>query len=222
MAQGIFGGATSYEEQSLPDIKADIEKWVEYTKQMHDTLEIGMKNLNECGFWKQIPFNFQMTLTSTMRCQESYLHDFLMILDAISNSSVTGMEVNLLQKIGIKADEFNDEYGRTYKEESRWKKYGEADFKIAENLYSRGRDCFVTLQDARNAAVRLNDYVIAPALVTHNTITQTVNGSSNIVTGINSGQIVQNSSVNEFKVEIEKAQGEINALGGVNPEIKEL
>ena len=33
MAQGIFGGATSYEEQSLSDIMEDLEKWTEYTFQ---------------------------------------------------------------------------------------------------------------------------------------------------------------------------------------------
>lgn len=43
MAQGIFGGATSYEEQSLADIDSDIQKWIEYTEEIKkkDELLVG-------------------------------------------------------------------------------------------------------------------------------------------------------------------------------------
>ena len=34
MAQGIFGGATSYEEQSLAHIDSDIQNWIEYTEEI--------------------------------------------------------------------------------------------------------------------------------------------------------------------------------------------
>lgn len=220
MAQGIIGGATSYEEQSLSDVKDDILKWIEYSNKMHDFLESGINDLKQNTFWNQIPFNFQMTLLSTMKCQESFIHDFSLILDAIDNSKITERETNLLRKIGIKAIEFNNEYGRTYKEEYRWKKYGDPDFKIAEELYARERDYFVSLQDATNAASRLTDYISALPSVTYNNINQTVNGNSNVVSGINNGSIVQTTTFNEISSEISKAIEEINQLSGVESDLK--
>lgn len=44
MAQGIFGGATSYEEQSLTDIDLDIQRWIKYT----DEIKKKMKYYGNC------------------------------------------------------------------------------------------------------------------------------------------------------------------------------
>ena len=44
MAQGIFGGATSYEEQSLNDILEDVEKWIEYTDKRFEKIRQVLPN----------------------------------------------------------------------------------------------------------------------------------------------------------------------------------
>lgn len=170
MAQGLFGGATSYEEQSIQDILEDIESWNDYTKEINKELIDGQRKLNGCGFLDEIPFNFQMTLHSSIKFHETILHDFELIINAIKNCCITEREVKLLRKIGSQAWQFNREYGKTYKEEYNWKKYGEPDFKIAESMYAKGRDYFVTLQDASNAAGRLEDYMNTIPSVINNTL----------------------------------------------------
>ena len=54
MAQGLFGGATSYEEQSLSDIKLDVLKWIGYTKQIQDEMNTRLQKAKESGFWSKV------------------------------------------------------------------------------------------------------------------------------------------------------------------------
>ncbi|MCC5910032.1 MAG: hypothetical protein JJT76_06305 [Clostridiaceae bacterium] len=220
MPQGIIGGATSYEEQSMKDILSDIESWIEYTKSNKRFIEEGIGHLKECNFWDEIPFNFQMTILSTITCQKTYLEDFEIISNAIKDDRVSEKEVKLLAKIGKKAREFNNEYGRTYKDESRWKKYGDKDFKVAENLYARGRDYFVSLQDASNAACRLEDYITTVPAVTNNNINQTVSGTGNVVAGINSGEMRIINNSNNFAEECKEASLAINKVEDIEEDIK--
>lgn len=221
MSQGLIGGATSYEEQSMNDILEDIKRWVEYTQEDCDYISKNIKYLKECSFWDKIPFNFQMTLLSTITCQKTFLEDFNIISEAIANDRVTQKEVNLLYKIGRKARDFNNEYGRTYKEERIWKKYGDKDFRVAEDSYAKGRDYFVTLQDASNASSRLEDYISVVPPVVNNSINQQITGNGNIVTGVNKGTMsITNEDKNKFSRECEEACLNINKLENVEQEIK--
>lgn len=223
MAQGLIGGATSYEEQSLKDILEDINRWVEYTEEISLEINKGITKLKESNFWNKVYFNFQMTLLSSLTCQESYLHDFSIIIKAIQQDKITEREVRLLRHIGKKAIEFNHEYGRTFKEEFDWRDYGNPDFTVAEDLYADGRDYFVTLQDATNAAARLNDYISTLPNVTTNNINQTVPGSGNIITGINYGEIKYNEINKDiFSEEISQAINEIKALEGYDKEMRDF
>ncbi|MGX1194966.1 hypothetical protein [Metabacillus sp. SLBN-84] len=189
MAQGLFGGMSNYEDQSIGDIIDDINKWILYTEQTKNYIEEGITTLKRKEYWIKVPFNFQMTLISSVRCQKTFIEDLSIILKAIKRDQLTQREVNLMKKIGHNAIEYNTEYGKTYKEEYEWKDYGNENFKIAENMYAKGRDFFVTLQDASNVSVRLNDYINTLPSVVNNNITQSVTGSGNVVAGINSGQI---------------------------------
>lgn len=222
MSQGLIGGATSYEEQSINDILDDIKSWIEYTKTKKSFIEDGIKHLKNCGFWNQIPFNFQMTLLSTLTCQNTYLEDLSIVSKAIQDDRITQKEVTLLNKIGKNANDFNHEYGRTYKEEYRWRKYGDKDFEVAEQLYARGRDYFVTMQDASNASSRLQDYISTIPLITNNNINQSITGSMNILTGINNGEVnVYYNELNNFAKESEQACNAITSLEGVEQDIKD-
>ena len=61
MAQGIFGGATSYEEQSLTDIDLDIQKWIKYTEEIKKMMNSwhGWRNQKEMAFGKRLILIFR-------------------------------------------------------------------------------------------------------------------------------------------------------------------
>lgn len=223
MTQGLIGGATSYEEQSIKDILEDIERWVGYTEEILLELKEGVNNLKKSNFWGQIYFNFQMTLLSSLKCQESNLYDFSIIIEAIQEDRVSEREVRLLRKIGEKAVEFNSEYGKTYKEEQDWQDHRNPDFKVAESLYTGGRDYFVTLQDASNAAARLEDYIRALPGSSNTNITQNVTGEDIVVAGINKGEINYSNITNyeSLSKEVIQAIDGINMLEDLGEEVKQ-
>lgn len=159
MAQGIIGGATSYEEQSLLDILSDINNWIDYTSDRKAFILAKKEKLDISLFWDKIPFDFQMTVLTTISYFDTILHDLSIVKKAIENNCITEKKVVLLGNIGKNSREYNREYGKTYKDEHSWKDYGNPDFRVAEEVYGKGRDYFVTMQDASNAAYRLEDYM---------------------------------------------------------------
>ncbi|MDF2609307.1 MAG: hypothetical protein K0R92_781 [Lachnospiraceae bacterium] len=159
MTQGIIGGATSYEEQSLLDILCDINNWIDYTSDRKAFILTQKDKLDNSLFWDKIPFDFQLTILTTISYFDTILYDLNIVKKSIENSCITEKEVILLRNIGRKSREYNREYGKTYKDEHLWKDYGNPDFHVAEEIYSEGRDYFVTLQDAGNAASRLENYM---------------------------------------------------------------
>ena len=159
MAQGLIGGATSYEEQSLRDILDDVVDWIFYTENRKSFLSQEQQKLVSREYWDIIPFDFQMTVISSIAFCDTIIHDLNIVKNAIETNSITQREVNLLKNIGIKAREYNCEYPRTFRDNRLWHDYNNPDFRVAENIYGRGRDFFVTLQDAANAAYRLGDYM---------------------------------------------------------------
>lgn len=223
MTQGLIGGATSYEEQSLNDILDDINVWIEYTKKTKHFLETSKDTLIEKKYWNTIPFNFQRTLFTTLTQQNTFLEDFQLIINSINNDTITDREVKLLYKIGSNSNNFNHEYGRTYKEEYSWKDYDDPLFKIAEKMYQEGRDYFVTLQDAANASYRLKDYISLKPQVQTN-ITQNISGNGNQVSGVNDGNMTQNLFKTNEKIimEIQSAISKINETVDIDPTHKEF
>ncbi|MEK4453439.1 hypothetical protein [Paenibacillus sp. FSL L8-0506] len=221
MTQGLFGGATSYNDQSIEDIIEDINEWIDYTKEIKQFLEDGIANSKAANYWNIIPFDFSMTLLASVRCQNTFLNDFDRILNAISNAQLTTREVELLKKIGLNAGKYNSKYGITFKEDNEWKEYGDKNFQVVENMYAQGRDYFVTLQDAMNASVRLSDYINSIPQVLNQNINQTVSGNGNIITGINNGAINQNIvEPSEFTLDIQSALDKLEQIEDVTLEHK--
>lgn len=200
MAQGLFGGATSYEEQSLQDILEDVMDWMKYTTDMKTFMSECKENLEENKFWREIPFDYQMTICSSIFYMNTVLHDLDIVKNAIISNCITEKEVNLLRGIGRKSREYNSEYPRTYREESRyWHKYGNKDFLIAEQTYQKGRDYFVTMQDASNAAFRLEDYMQKGQTISNIlTINGAVSGSQIQQGNINSTQVMNTENAFEY------------------------
>ena len=156
---------TSYEVQSLQDILLDIEQWLQYANETKSILtqnrELAIKN----RFWYRVGFEFQMELEESIIYIDTLLHDMGMVKKAIENDIVTEREVHLLSNIGRKSVDFNHNYGKSYHNGDYWQDYGNPDFEVIEEMYKKGRDFFVTLQDAGNAAYRLQDYITSGTVV---------------------------------------------------------
>lgn len=159
MSQGLFGGATSYEEQSLDDILEDVNRWLEYTRETQEFFRCSKSNAVQSGFWEKTGYNFKLLLELSSKYFNTIVHDLELVKGCIETDTITKREVTLLHKIGKKSVELNEEYGRTYHNDYFWQDYGNLDFAVVENMYANGRDFFVTLQDAGNAACRLEDYM---------------------------------------------------------------
>jgi len=200
MAQGIMGGATSYEEQSLGDILSDIDKWIIYTSDRKKFIIEHKERLHKNKFWDKIPFDFQLTILTTISYFDTILFDLELVRTAIPNNCITEREVKLLRNIGRKAVEYNNEYSRIYKGDRYWHDYGNPNFRVAEEIYGKGRDYFVTMQDAGNAAYRLEDYM-EKGQITNNTlnISGSVTGTQIQQGSINSSQTM--SVENDFDYE---------------------
>lgn len=207
MAQSIFGGATSYEEQSLNEIKSDIIKWISYTKEIQSDMNDRLNNAKECNYWKNVGFDFQMTIYSSISFFQTILDDLNLIIDAIDKNVITIKEVNLLRKIGQNSINYNvNNYPKSFKGNKNysWHDYGNPDFHNIEEMYAHGRDFFVTLQDAANAASRLEYYMSA-----QNTVNNTINITGNITNSqlqqgtINSSQSQEISSTFDYAIALD-------------------
>lgn len=183
MAQGIFGGATSYEEQSPNDMLSDVSYWIEYTEDRKSFILKQKELLHQSGFWCKVGDDFKATIVSTISYFETILYDLSLVENSFKKNYITEKEINLLRKIGRNAVSYNHEYGRTFKtERPYWHDYGNPDFDVAEEIYKKGRDYFVTMQDAENAAARLEDYVEKG---------QVVNNTLNIQGNVSNSQVQQ-------------------------------
>lgn len=188
MSQSIIGGATDYSEQTIINIQQDINKWINSAQNIQKILVDGKKKSEENGFWARINDDFQMTITSSIEFYRTVVFDLQQVDNAITCNHVTTREVKLLENIGYKSIEYNNEYPKTYKEDKRlWHDYGNPDFQVVENMYARGRDGFVSLQDALNAASRLGDYM-QNGNTTNVNINGNVTGSQIQIGTVNSNQ----------------------------------
>ena len=197
MAQSIFGGATSYEEQSLNDIKEDISLWINYTKETNEELKDNLSKAKESGYWEKVSFDFQSTIISSICYFGTIIDDLGLVLEAINKKSISERDVILLRKIGTNAVSYNrSEYPKSYHgaENIRWKRFGDEKFKPIEKMYCTGRDYFVTLQDARNAASRLENYIVKENII---------NNTVNIVGDCNETQVQQGNG-NTMNIESQK------------------
>lgn len=163
MAQGLIAGATNYSEQSIMDIKSDIESWISYSINIKNFFEITILELKKQDYWDgKVAFDFQMFCYSVPRICDTFCSDFKIILDAINNDRITGREINLMRNIyqvSVENEEFSWKSFKGNGGEYRWHDYENCLFRKAEELYRKGRDFFVTLRDVSNMVSRMEDYM---------------------------------------------------------------
>ncbi len=167
MAQGFMAGATSYDDQSLSDIKEDILRWIEYSKEIIQKFEVTIKEIEKEEFFKKVPFDYKCMISGVPQICRTNIEDFSRTLNAIENHRLTKEIVELFRKIGIRALTNNDENKRCYRSnDERWHDYDDLTFKKIEELYADFGDYTATLWDVTNAASRLMDYIDIPEGVT--------------------------------------------------------
>lgn len=194
--QGNIGGATDYSVQSYDDILKDILYWIDEAKKMVVYLNGHLHTAKDTGFWKNVDCDFQATLQRSINFLNTIVLDLQEVACTIRNDCVSEREVKLLRNIGYKAVEFNDEYGEAYHKNNPWQQYDNPDFKVVENMYDKGRDFFVSLQDAVNASSRLKDYVKTD----HSNKTTNVIFNGNV-----SGSQIQVSTENSVQNDLSKS-----------------
>lgn len=180
MTQGIFAGCTNYSEQTLSDIRIDIESWINYTKEIKNLFETTILLLSQSGYWdKKVPFNFKAFCQTIPTICATFITDFNIILKDIHEDNITKRTIKLMQNIARVARENEEQSWRSFKEENHWKEYGEKEFCLAENLYSKGRDFFVNLFDVSNAVRRMEDYMTDGnrEIVVHGSVDNSVHGN---------------------------------------------
>lgn len=159
--QGLVGGGTFYDEQSLEDITDDIANWIKYSDDIRNKLTRKRQKVIDEQYWDNVSYDFEKTINSTISFCKTISSDLQRVLEAINSGKIGRSEISLLKNIGKKSNEYNVEiYPRSYRgDNSYWHDYGNPLFKIVEEMYAEGRDFFVTLQDVSNAADRLEDYM---------------------------------------------------------------
>ena len=161
MAQSFIAGGTNYSEQSINDIKSDIEFWISLCKRIKAMFERTMAELKTQNYWDQnVAVNFKGFCYNVPRICDTFCADFEIVLKSIENDKITSREIALMRNIYEVSVE-NEEYSwKSFRcNDERWHDYGNLLFEKVEELYEQGRDFFVTLRDVSNAVSRMEDYM---------------------------------------------------------------
>ena len=174
MAQSFIAGATNYSEQSIKDIKTDIESWISYSRRIKALFEGTIAELKEKNYWNgKVSVDFQAFCYSVPQICDTFCSDFEIILAAINADRITSREITLMTNI-YRVSAENEEYSwKSFKGKDscyRWHDYGNPLFEKVERLYGDGRDFFVTLKDVSNAVARMEDYMKEDMTVVDNSV----------------------------------------------------
>ncbi len=174
MAQSFIAGGTNYSEQSINDIKNDIESWISLCRRIKALFGNTIEELKEQNYWDQnVATNFKAFCYSVPQICDTFCSDFEIILKAIEDDKITSREIALMRNI-YKVSVENEEYSwKSFKGQDggyRWHDYGNPLFEKVEELYGRGRDFFVTLRDVSNAVARMEDYMKKEKTVIDNSV----------------------------------------------------
>lgn len=194
MAQSLFAGETDYRNQSLNDIRKDIDHWRQESQDLKEKFKETIGQLRECNYWDQtVPFNFRGFCNATIKTCDTVYYDFGRVLSVIDKDEITKREITIMRNIAHIAGEKELQAATTFKANERhWQNYEDENFQKAEELYADGRDFFLTLLDARNAAGRLEDYVKEDPVVD-----KSIHAENSVVIG--DGNQFANSDINVNK-----------------------
>jgi len=205
MAQSIFGGSSEYNDQTLADIIEDLEKWVVFSEETLSLFDKTICELKQNNYYQTVPFNLRAMYERATRKLNTFISDLNVIIKSINADSIFIRDVNLLNNIGRISILSNHQFGMVYHDiVDRWSgaNFQDSNFLMIERLYHEGRDVFVSLMDASNAAERLKDYMSNRHQQNQNI---TVYGSDNHI------QAAFGSN-NEFIMNVNKTIGKESAI----------
>lgn len=162
MSQGFFAGGTSYEEQSLRDIKEDIGGWIESSSEALVFFEKTLVQLKETEFYKKrVPFDYLCVIASAQKNFATNIEDLKLVRKAIIGNKISEGIVNLFYKVGERAHKNERENKEIFdlRDDGYWHDYDDPDFRKVEALYIEYANYCCTLFDICNAAHRLKDYI---------------------------------------------------------------
>ena len=161
MAQGIIAGMTSYENQSLQNIIEDIINWIQYSDDIKTEVTKKLSELKNFDFYHKIAYDYKVMINEIPTICQTNTDDLRRTLQAIQNNAVTSKIVELFRKVGLRAFENGDDNKRCFKsrENGYWHDYGNAEFRVVEDIYAMFGDYCSSLWDIVNAASRLKDYI---------------------------------------------------------------
>ncbi len=169
MAQSYIAGSTNYGEQSIKEIRSDILRWCEYSQEIKKLFQETIAHLKQSKYWYKVASGFSDFCESVPMICETFCDDFKIIVDAIDKDNITKREISLMSNI-YKCTVENEEFcWKTYKlhGDGYWHDYGNPEFELVEELYSKGRDFLITLRDVGNAVSRMEDYIKEEIKTTH-------------------------------------------------------
>lgn len=160
MARSFIAGDTSYENQSLEDIKTDIKDWLRVSEEVKREYSSQYNLVIQSELYNKIPYNYKSFLNVFGSIVDANIEDFKLVLDSINDRCITESRVNLFIKIGEKSIEnFDKHKSYFYSEKYDWHKYGDTNFDKVEELYALIGDYLADLWDVTNAGNRLKDYI---------------------------------------------------------------
>jgi len=150
---------TSYDEKSLSDILDTLEDVQKETLEVNGLLVSDNEKLKSTLRYKEVPGTYQLTIDSSIRIMKSFLDDLKMIVKSVRSDSVSNREVALLDSIGRRSSKMEREFGRSFREEYRWKQLNDETCKLSWDIYKNGRDYFIGISEMSLMADRLETYV---------------------------------------------------------------
>lgn len=182
MAHSIIAGGTDYSEQSIWDIKEDIDNWIEYCERINDEFSQTIAELKENKYWEtKVPYDFRSFCQCTRSICDTFCSDFQIITKAIETDNITRREIDLMKNIYRISREYEEWSWKSFKQKDcYWHDYGNPLFRKAEDLYAHGRDFFISMKDVSNAVCRMEDYMKDAKTTQTN-----IDNSINIQTGDN-------------------------------------
>ena len=201
MAQSPFAGATEYEHQSLEDILADMENWIEIINDTKSICEVNINDLKEANYWNRIYDDFKISIIRALRHFDTVISDINRISKGIKNDDIKSTYIKLLQQITKQSSENEDYITKSWHSTDRWKEYGDSNFRKVEILYEEVKGTALSLFDASNMAMRLKDYMedethmknqfIFNGDVKQSNIGNTNSNGSSLIINISSGEDIE-------------------------------
>ena len=159
MAKGLLGGMTDYSHQSFSDILNDLEYELNRTTSFRDAIQTHIATLEGNKYWKEVvPSHFRDCIYYALRHYNTSIDEFADIRKDLL-LEVKEHHVKRLEKISKVAQEINVDIGKIWHREYYNKDYGNANFRIVEDIYGDTRDMAVNLLDISNIAGRLTDFI---------------------------------------------------------------